>query len=174
MTTPLSTVSTLALHAAPAMLMIALTLVSAVQLRVPGLAQFMPMFAVIGTYYWSLYRPTLIPYLFLFVLGIVQDGLQGTPIGVTSLVLIMLRALMLPQRRFFSNEAFVAVWLGFLVFALLASLGFWVIHSLEKGMVILSDEPVIQWGMTVSLYPLFHALFNGIYFALPGTAKKHK
>ena len=48
-----------------------------------------PLF-LMAVYYWSAYRPTLVPLWFVFFMGLLLDLLSGAPIGLNALVLVCL------------------------------------------------------------------------------------
>src|SRR6202051_5119536 len=105
-------------HSAVArMLPIATTLLAAIiailPVPVPGYAALTPAFTLMAVYHWTIYRPDLLPSLGLFAVGLAQDMLAGTPIGVGALVLLLARAAVLRYRRYFVNRPFPFVWAGF-------------------------------------------------------------
>ena len=49
-----------------------------------------PYLVVMGLYYWAIYRPTLIPIPYCFVLGIIVDLVTGVPLGLYAFLLLFL------------------------------------------------------------------------------------
>lgn len=152
----------------PALIMLIMVVLNTLPLRIPGFEDFMPMLNVICVYYWAIYQPRLIPYWFLFLLGIVQDAMLGQLLGASSLLFMLLKLFLMTQRRFLSREAFIAVWIGFVIFSLMAAIGYWLVASYRQEAFILQAQPIIQWGMTVATYPLLHSLFNYLFARLSG------
>ena len=70
----------------PSASILALMLVNALPTRLPGFAPVVPLLPLIGVYYWSIYRPDLMPPALAFGLGILNDVIAGIPLGVSSLV----------------------------------------------------------------------------------------
>ena len=89
------------------------TVISIQPAHIPGDAALTPAFTLMAVYHWTIYRPDLLPPLALFLVGITQDLLAGAPPGVTALVLLLARAVVLRHRRHFVNQLFPFVWAGF-------------------------------------------------------------
>lgn len=130
-------------------------------------SDYVPLFAVISIYYWVLFKPPLMPFWFLFGLGLLQDALSSTPLGTSSLVFMLFRIIVLSQRRIFSRERFWAVWFGFMLLSLLAFFGYWTILSIAAKQMVPVVAGVVQWLATVAFYPLIHILFNKVYAGIP-------
>ena len=54
-------------------------------------------------FFWSLYRPDLFGAGAAFAIGLAHDALAGLPLGLTSLVLLLVRHLVVVQQRFFAR-----------------------------------------------------------------------
>src|SRR5262245_20541391 len=65
-----------------------------------------PLF-LMGLYYWSIYRPTLIPPWLTFVCGILADLIGGLPIGLSAVIFVLVRWIVSDQRRFLMGQSFV-------------------------------------------------------------------
>ena len=151
------------LEATPAVLTVFIVLFAAVPLRIPGLKEVMPLFALISIYYWNTFLPGALPYLFLFALGLVQDTLSGLPLGVSSVVNILFALLLLREHKSFGKTRFGAVWLGFTLLSFVAMAIEWVIMSFYSGMMLPVEGLLLQWAATCLAYPSMHLLFTRIY-----------
>ena len=107
-------------------------------------------FFLITIYYWSLYRPTLIPVWLVFLSGLVMDLLSGVPLGLHAFIFVLVRWSVTRQRRFLTGQTFLMVWLAF-VFVFLASL------LLQWGMMSLSSMTVFP------LHDLALSLVAGVF-----------
>jgi len=71
------------------MLPIATTVIAAIiailPVRVPGYAALTPAFTLMAVYHWTIYRPDLLPPIGLFAIGLAQDLLAGSPVGIGTL-----------------------------------------------------------------------------------------
>lgn len=145
----------------PVLLTLLLAVLAVVPLRIPQFAPVTPALTVIAVYYWSIYRPDLLPLVATFAVGVLQDALAGTPLGLTSLVLIVVQALVISQRRFFHGKTFLVEWWGFMLVAPGAILVSWVLASLYFGVLVTPRPLGFQLLLTVALYPCLAWLFAG-------------
>lgn len=96
-----------------------LFLLETVSFSLPVAGRFDLPFLLISFYYWSIYRPTLIPVWVIFLFGIAADLLNFTPLGLNAFVFLILRALVTDQRLFFLNQSFFTVWVGYTIISAL-------------------------------------------------------
>jgi rod shape-determining protein MreD len=150
----------LAAHeAAPAALTLVLVLVSCLPPLVPGQPGLLPSALPASVFFWTLYRPRLMAPPAVFCLGLVQDLLSGAPLGVNTLLVLLLHAAVLTQRRVLARQSFLIVWVGFaLLAAALLALG-WVLRSLLAFALLPLMPPLVELGLIVALYPAFSWLF---------------
>lgn len=118
-------------------------------------------------YFWSLYRPDLFTPSAAFVTGLIYDGLTGLPLGVTSLMLLLVRSLMVTQQRFFIARAFPVIWACFLVLAPIALLARWLVVSLWWGHLFALPPLAVELALTVMLYPLASWVLGRIHNRIP-------
>ncbi len=143
----------------PLVLTLALALLSVVPLRIPGFAPITPALTVMAVYYWGIYRPDLLPLVAVFLIGIVQDTLAGTPLGLSSLVLLVVQAVVVSQRRFFHGKTFLVEWWGFMLVAPGALFASWTLAALYFGAVLAPKPLGFQLLLTITLYPCLSWLF---------------
>ena len=136
-----------------------LALLTVVPLRIPDFAPVTPALTVIAVYYWGIYRPDLTPIVGTFAIGMFQDMVAGTPLGMTSLVLISVHAVVVSQRRFFHGKTFLVEWWGFMLVAPGAALLSWVLASLYFGVLVAPRPLGFQLLLTITLYPALAWLF---------------
>ncbi len=105
----------------PLTLSIALVVLSAMPLRIPDFGPISPNVGLIAAYYWGIYRPDLFPAPAAFAVGLWQDVLVGTPLGMNALVLLAIHWFILGQRRFFQGKSFAVVWWAFAMVATAAA-----------------------------------------------------
>ena len=136
------------------------TVISIQPAHIPGDAALTPAFSLMAVYHWTIYRPDLLPPLALFLAGITQDLLTGVSPGVTALVLLLARALVLRQRRHFVNRPFPFVWAGFTVLTGGAMLFLWTLYCLLDGMVVDFRGTVFRAVLTISMFPMVSFLLG--------------
>ena len=66
-----------------------LVVLTQVPTRIPMFAEVAPVLALMSIYHWTVYRPELLPLYAVFFIGLVQDSLSGTPLGVHVLVFML-------------------------------------------------------------------------------------
>jgi|YNPMSStandDraft_2_1061718.scaffolds.fasta_scaffold01131_5 rod shape-determining protein MreD len=150
----------LAAHeAAPAALTLVLVLVSFLPPLVPGQPGLLPSALPASVFFWTLYRPRLMAPPAVFGLGLVQDLLSAAPLGVNTLLSLLLHAAVLTQRRVLVRQSFLIVWVAFaLLAAALLSLG-WLLRSILAVAVLPPLPALVELGLVVFLYPAYSWLF---------------
>ena len=144
----------------PFILTLSLAMLTVVPLRIPDFAPVTPMLTVIAVYYWSIYRPDLLPMAAVFAVGVFQDALAGMPLGLSALVLITVQYTVIAQRRFFHSKTFLVEWWGFMLVAPGAAFAGWLLASLYFGALV-SPRPLgFQLLLSVALYPCLAWLFT--------------
>jgi rod shape-determining protein MreD len=137
----------------PTLTTLVLLVVAVLPLRVPDYATVTPLFALAGVYYWTIYQPELLPPIVVFACGLVLDLLTGTPLGVSSLLLLLSRTIVVTQRRFFVNRLFPFVWGGFTLLAATAIGFLWLLGSALQGAMLDMRASALQWVLTVASFP---------------------
>jgi rod shape-determining protein MreD len=143
----------------PFVVTLSLAVLTIIPLRIPDFAPVTPALTVIAVYYWSIYRPDLLPMAAVFGVGLFQDALAGTPLGLTSLVLILVQYVVIAQRRFFHSKTFLVEWWGFLLVAPGAALVSWLLASLYFGVLVAPQPLGFQLLLSIALYPCLAWLF---------------
>ncbi|MBF0561371.1 MAG: rod shape-determining protein MreD [Alphaproteobacteria bacterium] len=156
----------LARNLLPVLLTLALVLVSAVPTRLPGFSAIAPMLTLIGVCYWSIARPDLMRPVVALGIGIFQDVLLGTPLGVDALVLVVAQGVLVSQQRFFFGKPFFVWWWAFGLIAAGAVILKWVLVAALYGRVVEPAPVVFSYLVTVSLYPGLGWLFARVESAL--------
>lgn len=136
---------------------------------IPGYAALTPAFTLMTVYHWTIYRPNLLPSTGLFVLGLLQDLLAGATLGMTSLILLLVRASLLPQRRHFIGRPFPFVWAGFSLLTCGAMLLSWTLHCLLDRPALDFRGTVFRAVLTISLFPVASFILGRTQRALMST-----
>lgn len=139
--------------AIPLLATMAAVLLNVVPLRLPDYAPLAPGFVLMAVFYWTVHRPDLMRPWAVFLVGLLDDVLSGTPLGVNSLVLLFVHWTIMAQHRVFRGKSFMLVWLGFAVLAfgaklVLAAVAFGIGYGLLDPLVLL-----VQFILTLALYP---------------------
>ena len=137
----------------PVVLTLTLVFVSMVPVPVPGYIPVTPMLTLVAVYYWSIYRPDLLPLVATFGLGLVQDILTGTPLGMSALVLLLVQGAVVAQRRFFLGKTFIVVWWCFMLVAPAAAAVSWLVACLYHWTIVSPRPLLFQNVITILIYP---------------------
>ncbi len=143
-----------------------LALLSVVPLRIEGYAIVTPSLVSIAVFYWSLHRPYLMSAPIVFLLGLISDILTGVPLGLSSLMLLLIHGIAISQRHVFVGKAFILTWWGYLLIATGISLLSWFVACLYS-LTLLPILPVLmQLALTILVFPFFAWCFGVVQFSL--------
>lgn len=153
----------LLLSSLPIVITLMLAILALVSKHVAGLSHFMPLLPLIPIFYWGMMHAREMPYWFVFLFGLIMDAVSGLPLGLSSLLYVVLLALLHTQRKYIYKEGFVVKWGYFsLVLAVVDGLE-WIILSLFHGQAQGVWPVLLQWLLTVGCYPVLHTLFDALY-----------
>jgi rod shape-determining protein MreD len=130
------------------------SLLAVLPMPIPGYAGITPAFALMVVFHWTIYRPDLLPSAALFLIGVGQDLVSGAPLGITALLLVLARSVVLGARRYFANRLFPFVWTGFTFLTAGAMLFLWMLNSLLDWQPIEFQSAIFRLVLTVALFPL--------------------
>ena len=109
----------------------------------------------------------LLPMPVVFLVGAVYDALAGLPLGLTSLVLLPVRALMGAHQRFFGPRSFLVIWSCFLVLAPLAEGLRWLVSCLWWGWPFAPEPILVELGLSLALFPVVAWLLGTVHALIP-------
>lgn len=141
-------------HQLPLFLTLILMLVSVVPTRLPDFMSISPMLTVISVYYWAVYRPDLMGYGTVFVVGVLEDLLAATPLGAGPVSLLVTQGLVMSQAKFFRGKSFAVTWWAFLLVAAPAAVAKWLVVALVQVSLPSGGAVLATYGMTIAFYPL--------------------
>jgi len=151
----------------PFLLTLALVIINLIPLHLPGYAAISPNIVLMAVYYWALHRPSLMPAIAVFIIGLFQDFLSGGPIGLSAGTLILVFAIAVSQARFFYGKSFLVVWWGFMMVSVGVAIIQWIVASFFFGTFISPDPAFFECVMNIAGYPLLGWLFFQIHRTLP-------
>lgn len=128
--------------------------------NMPLIGDIMPFLTLIGVYYWSVFKPELLPVGVVFVLGLLQDILLGSPLGLSSLLLVVVQQFIFFQGRQFLERDFLFNWFVFVM--LVIGFGFlsWAITSLYFKVFLDYLGVIGQILLTIAFYPIITWVFG--------------
>jgi rod shape-determining protein MreD len=139
-------------------------------LHIRGLPEVTPNVVLMVAYHWTIYRPDLLPALALFTIGTLQDLLCGGVPGVTALLLLLCRAVLLACRGQFVHRRLAFLWAGFALLSGSAMLFLWALNSLLAGETLDFRTPMFCTVLTIALFPIVSFLLGRSQRALMSAA----
>jgi rod shape-determining protein MreD len=141
----------------------ALTMLSLIIANMPlHLPYFIPLglgLPMISVYYWAIHRPSLLPAPAVFLVGLIGDLMGAAPLGVGTLLLLLVYAIALSQRRLFFGQPFLVVWWGFMMIAAGAMALGWILAGFVAGAPLDPKPAIFAYVMAIALYPALADLF---------------
>lgn len=117
---------------------------------------------LIGLYFWTIYRPYLIPAPVIFMMGLFLDLLSGGPIGLNAFSFMLLSMIVRSQRRFLLGQSWQMVWAGFFL-AVAAIQG---LQTLVFAATLSRMPELIPYLANVTISALFYPLVHPVLVAL--------
>lgn len=138
-----------------------------VSFSLPHAGDFKPYFLLMAVYYWSIYRPTLMPTAYTFALGLIMDLQTGLPVGLSALILVGIQMIVQSQRVFLMGQPYITVWIGFAVVAIINMIAQWLVISLFSLSLMPIISPIIAVAFSIVLFPLASLILLGVHRILP-------
>ena len=137
----------------PVVTMLLLALIGSMPLGSFDTFEIFPMLNIIVIFYWTVYRPDLVPPFVLFLIGLIDDVVMGTPLGLMASVFVVLYGVTLTQRQFFIGKSFYVTWLGFSIISAFCICLIWVLVALFAGRLGIVITPFIKYTITLLSFP---------------------
>lgn len=148
-------------------LVLVLLIASSIPIHIAGASAFFPMVDIMAIYYWTSYRPQVMPDWFVFILGILRDIMEGLTIGVSPFIYLLTRFIVLASKDLYKKQTFIIVWQGFAIVSLIAITGKWLLVSFIIDMPLVFTSAIMQFVLSIAMYPLFHWLFSLVNIIIP-------
>ncbi|GGF01280.1 rod shape-determining protein MreD [Aliidongia dinghuensis] len=159
---PVETVDGIGQRLVPTAFTLVLAILSVIPVDIPGYAQVTPDYVLMSIYYWTIYRPDHLPYLVVFLVGLLIDLLTFGPPGVTPFALLTVRAIVLTQRKFFVGKNFPILWWGFVLATVAVTLLRWGMGALYSGHLPDPRSFAFQAVLTAAFYPMLSWVFSRV------------
>jgi rod shape-determining protein MreD len=152
-------------------------LMNIVSLSFPHSADFKPFFLLMAVYYWAIYRPTVMPLFYTFLLGVIVDLLSDVPVGLNALILVAIQLIVRRSRLFLMGQPYMTVWIGFAVIAFCYASALWLVVSVQAIDLFrpLPFTPaMIAMFLSILFFPLASLLLQGVHKLLPVASRPLK
>ena len=137
-------------------------LIGALPIGVSGWSMVSPLLVLGIVFFWAISRPTLLPPVAVFTLGILYDALSGGPLGLWALVFLLVQFFVVSQRRVLVGISFALGWVSFMPVAFGAAFFAWAGASIYYGTLVSVTPVLVQAALTLAAYPL--VAWISIYF----------
>ncbi len=151
----------------PKIIAIALLVTTYSHVRFFNISGALPLVDLMVIYYWCIYCPEVVPNWFVFVMGIFRDLISSSLIGVSAILNLVFKNIVIFKREKLARKSFLSVWYGFFVFSGIAVLLQWLQMSFILDEFVDLRKLFIQFLASVAIYPFFHVLFNFFLVTLP-------
>lgn len=112
-------------------------------------------FLMIGLYFWSVFRPSLLPYPLVFFIGLLLDFLAGGLVGLYALCFMVMVMVVRGQRRFLLGQSWLVIWAGFCVAASVVLLFQVLTYGVAYGTIPPLIPLLLNMLISFFMYPLF-------------------
>lgn len=147
-------------QALPGLIAFMLVLISALPISGPAVKVMVPAMTIITVYYWSVNHVTSMPAALVLVIGVLEDAVVNTPLGLHAIVLLAVFGIVQWQRQFIVGKSFLVSWAAFTVLALGGYLMMWVIYVIYSWAYVPFEGFLLQGIGTAAVYPLFDRLYG--------------
>ena len=137
----------------PVTIMLLLALVGSMPMGSSHAFEIFRMLNIIAIFYWTIYRPDLVPPSGLFLIGLIDDIVMGTPLGLMASVFLFAYGITLSQRQFFIRKPFYVTWLGFSIISAFCIFSIWVLVASFAGRLGVVIAPFIKYTITLLSFP---------------------
>lgn len=138
----------------PFMTGVVLVLLSLLPFSIAGGLFVTPAFPLMAIYFWSLYRPDLMPPIAVFALGLTYDFFSSSFLGLSAFIYLVTFAFVSGQRTHLLNHVSHRVWFGFGLVMTVAAATSWLFTSIVFSQ-FLSPWPFLsQAALSILIYPL--------------------
>ena len=146
----------------PFVVSLVLIMLGAVHINVPAIGSVAPNLGLIAVFYWTIYRPDLMPAVAVLPLGLWQDLLNGEPVGLNGLTLLIVYGAIVFQRTFFRGKSFLVVWWAFGLTAAFAALVYW-LAVIGWHLRYVDPTPLgFQVVLTLTVFPFLYWLLSWV------------
>ena len=137
----------------PFALSVLLVLAAFLPWPVPNYADIAPSVSIMVVFYWTITRPDLMPSAAAAAIGLIEDVMQGAPLGFNALVLLIACSLARSQQPHIAGRPFALHWAAFVIMATLTELMRWALLSVITGVFVALGPVSLHLLMTVAFYP---------------------
>ncbi|MCH4024652.1 MAG: rod shape-determining protein MreD [Acetobacter sp.] len=162
----------LARRLVPGGIIVLIVLVLSAPSGLPEVTSLLPSFVIASVFFWSVWRPAIMPAPGILALGLILDLVGFAPLGISALTLLLLHGVTLQFRYGLMRLSFMFLWIVFSFSALLTCLLQLLLTSL-LGLALLPPQPAFfEAALAVGIYPLLAVFYTRVNRALHGPGQE--
>ncbi len=158
----LQRVTIIAWAVTPFLLALFCVMIYVAPLRIGNLNIPMPLLPFMAIYFWVMTRPQYMPFYAIFLIGLFQDALTGGPMGLWAGSYLLGAAIMSTQAEVIAGRGRSALWLGFLLAAMILFMLVWGAARLSLGPSPSGGRLGLELLITLLAYPIISRGFSMI------------
>ena len=145
----------------PGTVLLLFVLLTFAPLRVPYVADLLPLLPALAVFQFSLATPERLPGPLLLAMGVLLDlllGGPGAPVGVSALGFVLIRAAVVANRRYLVGVPFLFQWIGFCLLILGYVLLVWFFTAVWTWTNLDAAPALAQYVVAIVAYPVLGPL----------------
>lgn len=154
------------LLAGPSLCCLAAVIAELVPFRLPGAIVMAPNWSLFAVFVFAFLRHELLPPWAAFLVGLIKDILAGLPLGVSALVLMLVREAARLLEEPLRGQPFIFTWFCFSAVALAAQLVTVLLTMALTGAVMAAGPTTTVFAVTVLAFPIAYLLLRRVSQAL--------
>jgi len=134
----------------------------------PYFSMIKPQLVLVVVFYWTLYRPTLMPPVVILLVGLLFDLMNPVmPVGTHAASYLLVAGILKPRRRSLMGQPFVVIWAGFAVAVLIDLLFKWFALSILSPADLTFTMILFNGFITMLSFPLVVMVLTLVHRLLP-------
>ena len=131
-----------------------------------------PAFVVMAIFYWAIYRPSIVPPVFCFLLGIGADLIANFPLGLHALSFTLLQWFISSQRRYLMGQPYILTWLALGLSVFVIELVRWIVLESSDGFGAIFDN-FLDFIISFLLFPIVNLALVRVHKILPAGQREY-
>ncbi|MCP1230198.1 rod shape-determining protein MreD [Acetobacter indonesiensis] len=153
-------------HMLPSIFIAFIIILFSAPIPLPGAAELLPAIVIATVFFWSFWRPSGMPSVAVFILGLFMDLVGFTPLGVSAFILLLVHGVGLYARFGLMRLHFLLVWGVFSLLATAACLLQWGLTCLFRFHMLDVAPALFEAFLCIGVYPPLSALFSWVFHML--------
>lgn len=133
-----------------------------------------PPLIMMTIYYWSIYRPKLIPPWLVFTAGILFDFISHMPVGLHGFIYVAARWIVTDQRLLLASQSYIAIWIGFVVLNLISVIMEWTLFGLIRFEWPPIEPAALIFASGTLLFPFISLILHLSHKVLPEVSDQYR